>query len=103
MASTKEYLDFVLDLLSEAGEIRHRAMMGEYIIYCDGKVIGGVYDDRFLLKATPGAIALMGDSPFGAQTQTPYPGAKEMLVANVDDTDLTCRAVRAIVSDTGAV
>ena len=102
MASTKGYLDFVLEVLSDAGDISHRAMMGEYVIYCGGNVIGGVYDDRLLLKATPGALALMGESPFGAQTQTPYPGAKQMLVADVDDAELTCRVVRAIADDLGA-
>ena len=50
MASSKEYLNFVLEQLSEADEVSHRAMMGEYILYCRGKVVGGIYDDRFLVK-----------------------------------------------------
>ena len=52
MASTKEYLDFVLDQLSDLEDIRFRQMMGEYIIYYKDKIIGGIYDDRFLVKPT---------------------------------------------------
>ena len=82
MASTKGYLEFVLDLLSEMGGISYRPMMGEFIIYCQGKVIGGIYDDRFLVKPTPGAIAMMPDAP----REIPYEGAKEMLlVDNVEN------------------
>ena len=78
MASTKEYLAFVLDQLSELDEIKYRAMMGEYIIYYRGKVIGGVYDDRFLVKPTKSALALM---PRAAR-ELPYPGAKDMLLVD---------------------
>ena len=76
MASSKEYLEFVLEQLSELDEITHRAMMGEYIIYYQGKVIGGIYDDRFLVKPTKSAKELMPDAPF----ELPYEGAKEMLL-----------------------
>ncbi|MCR5734462.1 MAG: TfoX/Sxy family protein [Lachnospiraceae bacterium] len=79
MASSKEYLDFVLDQLSELDDINYRAMMGEYIIYYRGKVVGGIYDDRFLLKNTKTAKALMPE----AMLELPYEGAKEMLL--VDD------------------
>ena len=79
MASSKEYLDFVLDQLSELDDINYRAMMGEYIIYYRGKVVGGIYDDRFLLKNTETAKALMPE----AILELPYEGAKEMLL--VDD------------------
>ncbi len=81
MASTKGYLDYVLEQLSGAGEVSWRAMMGEYVLYYRGKVIGGVYDDRLLLKLTPSARAMLPDAP----TEAPYPGAKEMLLADVDD------------------
>ena len=82
MASTKEYLDFILDQLSGLDEITYRAMMGEYIIYYRGRIVGGVYDDRFLVKPTKTAIAMMPD----AERELPYEGAKEMLlVDNVDD------------------
>ena len=76
MSSTKEYLDFVLDQLSETEGVACRAMMGEYILYCQGKVFGGVYDDRLLVKPTPSALAMMSE----AARELPYPGAKEMLL-----------------------
>ena len=81
MASTKAYLDFILEQLSELDEISYRAMMGEYVLYYRGKVFGGIYDDRFLLKSTKSAIALMPD----ADMELPYEGAKEMIL--VDDVD----------------
>ncbi len=59
MASSKEYLDFILGQLSELDDISYRVMMGEYIIYYRGKVVGGIYDDRFLVKSTKSAVAMM--------------------------------------------
>ncbi len=84
MASTKEYLDYVLEQLSGLEDVRYRAMMGEYVLYYRGKVVGGVYDDRLLVKQTPGARELLPDAP----AEPPYPGAKEMLLADVDDREL---------------
>lgn len=81
MSSTKEYLDFILEQLSDLDEISFRAMMGEYIIYYRGKVVGGIYDDRFLVKPTKSAVAMMPN----AEMELPYDGAKEMLL--VDDVD----------------
>jgi len=81
MASTKEYLEFVLEQLSELTDISFRAMMGEYIIYYHGRVIGGIYDDRFLVKNTKAAKELMPDAPL----EVPYEGGKEMLL--VEDID----------------
>ena len=82
MASGKEYLDFILDQLSGLDEISSRAMMGEYILYYRGKIIGGIYDDRFLVKPTKSAAAMMPD----ADRELPYEGAKEMLlVDNVEN------------------
>lgn len=78
MASSKEYLDFILEQLSELEEITYRQMMGEYILYYKGKVIGGIYDDRFLVKQTKSALAMMPD----ADLELPYEGAKEMLLVN---------------------
>ena len=78
MASGKDYLDFILDQLSELEEISFRQMMGEYILYYKGKVIGGIYDDRFLVKQTKTALAMMPD----AELELPYEGAKEMLLVN---------------------
>ena len=81
MASTKEYLDYILEQLSELNDISYRAMMGEYIIYYQGKVVGGIYDDRFLVKPTKSAVSMMPD----AGMELPYEGAKEMLL--VDDVE----------------
>lgn len=81
MASSKEYLDFILEQLSELNDVSYRAMMGEYIIYHCGKVIGGIYDDRFLVKPTKSAVAKMPN----ADMELPYEGAKEMLL--VDDVE----------------
>ena len=82
MASSKEYLDFVLEQLSGLDEITYKAMMGEYIIYYRGKIIGGIYDDRFLVKPTKSAKRLMPE----ANLELPYEGAKEMLlVDNVEN------------------
>lgn len=78
MSSSKEYLEYVLDQLSGIEEISFRAMMGEYIIYYHDKVIGGIYDDRFLVKPTESAISMMPD----ALWQLPYEGGKEMLLVD---------------------
>lgn len=76
MSSSKEYLEFILEQLSKLNDIRYRAMMGEYIIYYRNKIIGGIYDDRFLVKHTKSAKKLMPDAPL----ELPYEGAKEMLL-----------------------
>lgn len=81
MASSKEYLDFILDQLSELEDISYRAMMGEYILYYQGKIVGGIYDDRLLVKSVKSAIAYMPNAGY----ELPYDGAKEMLL--VDDVD----------------
>ena len=81
MASSKEYLDFILEQLSELNDVSYRAMMGEFIIYYRGKIVGGIYDDRFLVKPTKSAVAMMSN----ADMELPYDGAKEMLL--VDDVD----------------
>lgn len=81
MASSKEYLELVLEQLSELDEITYKVMMGEYIIYYRGKIVGGIYDDRFLVKPTKSAKSLMPE----ADLELPYEGAKEMLL--VDDID----------------
>ena len=84
MASSKEYLDFIMDQLSGLDEVSYRAMMGGYIIYYRGKIVGGIYDDRFLVKPTKSAKAKMPE----ADLEVPYEGAKEMLlVDNVENRD----------------
>lgn len=81
MASSNDYLEYILEQLSELDDISYRAMMGEYIIYYRGKVVGGIYDDRFLVKPTKSALAMMPD----ADMELPYEGAKEMIL--VDDVE----------------
>ena len=81
MASSKEYLQFVLDQLSGLDDITYKSMMGEFIIYYRGKIIGGIYDDRFLVKPVKAALEMMPD----AEYELPYEGAKEMIL--VDDID----------------
>lgn len=88
MASSKEYLDYILEQLSGLDDVLYKAMMGEYIIYYRGKVAGGIYDDRFLVKAVDASTRMMPD----AELQLPYEGAKKMLlVDNVEDKDFLCR------------
>ncbi|MBQ1418259.1 MAG: TfoX/Sxy family protein [Firmicutes bacterium] len=96
MASSKEYLDFVLDQLSGLDGVSFRPMMGEYILYYRDKIAGGIYDDRLLIKPTPSAKALMPD----AIQEAPYPGAKEMLlVDNIDDREFLCRLLDAMAEE----
>ena len=96
MASTKEYLEFVLEQLSELNDISYRAMMGEYIIYYQGRVIGGIYDDRFLVKNTKNARALMPD----VSLELPYDGAKEMLlVEDVENKSFLRELFEAMVGE----
>ena len=96
MASSKEYLEYVLDLLSGIDDISHRYMMGEYVLYYRGKVFGGIYDDRFLVKPTKSAKAMMPD----ADMELPYEGAKEMiLVDDVDNRDFLRELVEAMYEE----
>ncbi len=96
MASSKEYLDFVMEQLSGLKDISYRAMMGEYIIYYHKKVIGGIYDNRFLVKPTKSAVAMMPD----AKMELPYEGAKKMLlVSDIDNKDFLCKLLETIYMD----
>ena len=95
MSSSKEYLTYVLEQLSLLSDVSVRPMMGEYVLYYMGKVVGGIYDDRLLLKPTESALRLMPD----ARTDIPYEGAKPHLVANPDEADLICRVIEAIAAD----
>ena len=82
MASSKEYLDFIMEQLSELENISYRAMMGEYIIYYKNKIVGGIYDDRLLVKTVKSAVEYMSNVKY----EVPYVGAKKMLlVDNIDD------------------
>lgn len=84
MASSKEFVNFVLEQLSGLEQVSSRAMMGEYIIYYKERIVGGIYDNHFLVKPVDSALALMPD----ASWELPYEGAKKMLlVDNLDDRD----------------
>ena len=97
MASSKEYLIFVTENLSSIG-VTYRPMMGEFVLYCEGKVVGGIYDDRLLLKPTKSALAILKEIGAEAQWETPYEGAKQMIAADPED-DLTVRLIEAIAAD----
>ena len=89
MASSPEYLEYVLDLLSDVEDVSTRKMMGEYLIYASGKLVGGVYDDRFLVKATDASRAALSTA------EVPYEGAAEMMLVDVEDR----ATVAALVAD----
>ena len=96
MASHREYLDFILDQLSGLEDISYRAMMGEYVIYYRGKVVGGIYDDRFLVKPVKAAAAMMPH----AKAELPYDGAKEMLLVDgVDNRELLRKLLDAMYEE----
>ena len=96
MASSKEYLAYILEQLSELEDIRYRAMMGEYILYYREKVVGGIYDDRFLIKNVKSARERMLD----ASLERPYEAAKEMLlVENVEDKEFLTDLIKAIYDE----
>ena len=96
MASSEEYRDFILDQLSGLDEISCRTMMGEYIVYYRGRIVGGIYDDRFLVKPTKSAVAMMPD----ADKELPYEGAKEMLlVDNVENREFLQELLNAMYDE----
>ena len=96
MASSRDFLDFILEQLSGLGDVEYRAMMGEYIIYFKGRIVGGIYDDRFLVKPTQSAQAMMPD----ALRQLPYEGAKEMLaVDDVENREFLCNLLESMYSE----
>jgi TfoX/Sxy family transcriptional regulator of competence genes len=95
MPSTQDYCDFILDQLSLLSDITSRKMMGEYILYYKGKVFGGIYDNRFLVKPVEAAKKIMPDAPL----EIPYPGGKKMLlVEEVDNKDYLKELVEAVYS-----
>ena len=96
MASSKVYLDFVLEQLSGLEEITYRAMMGEYIIYYRDKIVGGIYDDRLLVKPVKSAVSLMPTASY----ELSYEGAKEMLlVDNVDSKNFLTKLFDAMYEE----
>lgn len=93
MPSTREYLDFVLEQVSDLDGIAYRKMMGEYILYYRGRIVGGIYDNRLLVKPVAPALALMPEAPYAV----PYRGAKAMLlVQEIDEPDFLSRLFMAM-------
>lgn len=96
MASDKAYVLFVLEQLSDLEGVSHRAMMGEYILYFREKIVGGIYDNRLLVKPVPAAIALMPTAAY----ELPYEGAKEMLlVDDIDNKEFLCKLFLAMYDE----
>ena len=96
MPSTKDYLDFILEQLSALGDISYRLMMGEYILYYKGKVFGGIYDNRFLVKITKSSAAMLPT----ASKELPYPGAKEMLLVDeLEDKDFLAKLIKSMCEE----
>ena len=95
MSSSKEYLDSILALLSDIDDISFRPMMGEYLLYCRGKVFGGIYDDRFLVKATRSAVSMLPDAPM----ELPYDGAKRMLRVKAESKVLLKKLIEALCNE----
>lgn len=96
MASSKEYLEFIMEQLAGLEDVSWRVMMGEYILYYRGKIVGGIYDDRFLVKPVKSAVAMMPE----AELEQPYEGAKEMLlVDDVDDREFLCELLEAMYDE----
>ena len=96
MATTKEYLQYILDQLSELEDITYRAMMGEYILYYRGKIAAYLCDDRLLVKPVAAAKKLLPEAPM----EPPYEGAKEMiLVEDVDNAAFLCEMFRAVYDE----
>ena len=96
MASSKEYLNFILEQISRAEDVSYRSMMGEFIIYCHGKSIGGIYDDRFLVKPTEAAKQLLPDGRY----ERPYDGAKDMLLVDtLEDKDFLKALLESIADE----
>ena len=96
MPSSKEYLNFILEQLSDLNDITYKPMMGEFLIYYRGKLVGGIYDDRLLVKPVKSAISYMPQ----AEQSLPYEGAKEMvLVDNIDDKEYLAGLFEAMFDD----
>ena len=96
MATTKEFLAEILDRLSGLDGVTHRAMMGEYILYYNGKIVGGIYDNRLLVKPVKAVISCLPDAPY----EFPYDGAKPMLrVTKTDDAALLQKLLRAMYDE----
>lgn len=98
MASSREYHDYIMELLGGLYDIDSRYMMGEYVIYYHGKVFGGIYDDRFLIKKTPTSERMLPD----AERTLPYPDGSEMIAVDSEDSEFLCEIVDAMIDEVPA-
>ena len=98
MATTKEYKDFILEKLNLLDDIKCRSMMGEFLLYYQGILFGGIYDDRLLIKM------VNSNEKFNLLKEIPYPGAKAMyFVKNLNDKEFlkeivceTCKSLKKL-------
>ena len=96
MASSRDFLNFILEQLLDLDEITYKPMMSEFMLYYRSKLVGGIYDDRLLVKPVKSAIEYMPNATYSL----PYEGAKEMLlVDNVDDKEYLCGLLKAMYAD----
>ena len=97
MATSKSFLEFVIEQLSELDEVSHRPMMGEYLVYYRGKLIGDICDDRLLVTITKASDSLLPDAP----RELPYDGAKTpmILIENLDDREFLKRLLEAMYDE----
>ena len=93
MASSIEYLQYILELLTEVGSITYKKMMGEYLLYKDGVLFGGIYDNRFLIKKSESTMKL------GLKEEIPYPGGKAMLLVDFEDRIALKEMIERLVLD----
>ena len=93
MASSAGYLEYVLDLLADVPDVTSRKMMGEYLLYASGKLFGGIYDDRFLVKDTEASRAVL------TVREIPYEGAAAMLLVDVEDAEVVSAMVEAMLTE----
>lgn len=93
MPSSKEYLDYVLELTRKLDNITYKKMMGEYILYCDGIIFGGIYDDRFLVKKTKSLLE------YGFSEEIPYPSAKPMFLIDIEDADIIKEIIKKLIKE----
>ncbi len=95
MASDESYLDYVLDLLADVEHVSSRKMMGEYLLYANGILFGGIYDNRFMLKVTSSSQTSFTDSPL----ESPYPGAKDMILVDTDNREKIAATITAMLPE----
>ena len=93
MSSSREYVEYVLDLLVDVPEVTTRKMMGEYLLYASGKLFGGVYDDRFLVKDTSASRAVL------STYDLPYDGASRMLLVDVENRETLADMVEGMLPE----